>query len=59
MYKSSVSPGFGKQIMSDLLILCYNGSLGSLTVVSLTPNIFHVWLRLVLWCAQARSRDFV
>jgi hypothetical protein len=31
----SVSPGFAKQIMSILLIFCYNGSLITWTVVSL------------------------
>jgi hypothetical protein len=47
IYKSSVSPGFAKQIMSVLLILCYNGSLVTWTVISLTaskfkPHIFSV-----------------
>jgi hypothetical protein len=32
--KSSVSPDFGKKIMPILLILCYNGSLVTGTVVS-------------------------
>jgi hypothetical protein len=36
VYKSSVSTGFAKQIMSILRILCYNGSLVTWTVVSLT-----------------------
>jgi hypothetical protein len=36
IHKSSVSPGFVKQIMPILRILCYNGSLVTWTVVSLT-----------------------
>jgi hypothetical protein len=45
VYKSSVSSGFAKQIMSFLIILYYNGSLVTWTVVSLTtakfePRIF-------------------
>jgi hypothetical protein len=40
MYKSSVSPGFAKQIMPFLHILCYNGSLVTWTVVSLTTAKF-------------------
>jgi hypothetical protein len=40
VYKSSVSPDFAKQIMSILLILCYNGSLVTWTVVSLTTPQF-------------------
>jgi hypothetical protein len=40
MYMSSVSPGFGKQIMSILLILCYNSSLVAWTVVRLTAAKF-------------------
>jgi hypothetical protein len=38
--KSSVSPGFAKQIMPVLRILCYNGSLVTWTVVSLTAAKF-------------------
>jgi hypothetical protein len=40
MYKSSVSKGFAKQIMPILSILCYNGSLVTLTVISLTTTKF-------------------
>jgi hypothetical protein len=36
----TVSPGFAKQILSILLILCYNGSLVTWTVVSLTSTKF-------------------
>jgi hypothetical protein len=36
-YKSSVSPGFAEQIMPVLRVLRYNGTLVTLTVVSLTP----------------------
>jgi hypothetical protein len=48
IYKSSVSTGFAKQIISVLPILCYNSSLVTWTVVSLTsakfkPLIFQ-WL---------------
>jgi hypothetical protein len=46
-HKSSVSPGFAKQIMPILCILCYNGSLVTWMAVSLTtarfkPLIFSV-----------------
>jgi hypothetical protein len=40
IYKSSVSPGFAEQIMSILLILCYNGSLVTWTVISFTAAKF-------------------
>jgi hypothetical protein len=40
IYKSSVSPGFSKQIMPLVLILCYNGRLVTWTVVSLTTAKF-------------------
>jgi hypothetical protein len=40
MYKSSVSTGFIEQIMHILRILCYNGSLVTWTVVSLTTAKF-------------------
>jgi hypothetical protein len=40
IYKSSVSTGFAKQIMSILRILCFNGSLVIWTVVSLTAAKF-------------------
>jgi hypothetical protein len=40
IYKSSVSPGFAKQIMSILLILCYNVSIVTLMVLSLTTAKF-------------------
>jgi hypothetical protein len=48
IYKSSVSTGFAKQIMSILLILRYNGSLVTWTVVSLItarfkPLIFSIY----------------
>jgi hypothetical protein len=39
-HKSSVSPGFVEQIMPILRILCYNGSLITWTVVSLTAAKF-------------------
>jgi hypothetical protein len=60
IYKSLVSPGFAKQIMSVARILCYNGSLVTWTVVSLTtakckPLIFSVWLYLVLYCEHVHS----
>jgi hypothetical protein len=47
IYKSSVIPGFAEQIMPILFIVCYNGSLVTWTVVSLTaaklkPLIFSV-----------------
>jgi hypothetical protein len=57
IYTSSASTDFEKQIMPILLILCYNGSLVTWTVISLTtakfrPLIFSVshdfvWLLLV------------
>jgi hypothetical protein len=40
IYNSSASRGFAKQIMSILCILCYNGSLVTWTVVSLTVAKF-------------------
>jgi hypothetical protein len=40
IHKPSLSPGFAKQIMSSLLILCYNGSLVTWTVVWLTAAKF-------------------
>jgi hypothetical protein len=40
IYKSSVSPGFAKQIMPILFILCYNGSLVTWVVVSLATAKF-------------------
>jgi hypothetical protein len=40
IYKSSVSTGFAKQIMLILLILCYNGSVVTWTVVNLTTAKF-------------------
>jgi hypothetical protein len=45
IYKSSVSPGFAKQIIPILRISCYNGSLatwtvGSLTITKFKPVIF-------------------
>jgi hypothetical protein len=40
IYKSSASTGFAEQIMPILLILCYNGSLVTWTVVSLTTAKF-------------------
>jgi hypothetical protein len=40
MNKSSVSPGFSKQIIPVLRILCYNGSLVTWFVVSLTTAKF-------------------
>jgi hypothetical protein len=39
-YKFSVSTGFAKQIMPTLRILCYNGSLVTSTVISLTTAKF-------------------
>jgi hypothetical protein len=60
IYKPPVSPGFRKQIMLILCILCYNGSLVSWMVISLTtanfkPLISSVWLRLVLYCEYVHS----
>jgi hypothetical protein len=40
IYKSSISTGFAKQIMPILRILCYNGSVVILTVVSLNTVNF-------------------
>jgi hypothetical protein len=40
IFKSPLSPSFAKQIMSLLLILCYNGSLVTWTVISLAPTKF-------------------
>jgi hypothetical protein len=40
IYKSSVSTGFAKQIVPILRILCYNGSLVTWTIVSLTTAKF-------------------
>jgi hypothetical protein len=62
--KSSVSTGFAKQIMLILCILCYNGSLVTRTVESLTTTkftsyIFCVLLRLILCCEHVHSHDFV
>jgi hypothetical protein len=50
--------------MPILRILCYNGSLVTCTVVSLTtakfrPYIFRVWLRLVLYREHVHSHDSV
>jgi hypothetical protein len=47
IYKSSVTTGIAKQMMRNILILCYNGSLVTWTVVTLTaskikPHIFSV-----------------
>jgi hypothetical protein len=61
---SCISPGFVRQIMSILLIVCYIGSLVTRTVVSLTaakfkPYIFCAWLRLVLCCKLVHSQEFV
>jgi hypothetical protein len=60
MYMSSVSLGCTKQIMPTLLILCYNGSLVTWTVVSLTiakfkPLIFS----LSGFALYVYSHDFV
>jgi hypothetical protein len=41
--KSSVSTGFTEQIMPNLRILCYNGSLVIWTVLSLTTAKFMTW----------------
>jgi hypothetical protein len=62
IYKSSLSPGFAKQIMSILLLL--QRKLGHLNGVSLTaakfkPLIFSTWFRLVLWCEHVHSHVFV
>jgi hypothetical protein len=48
VHKSSLSTGFAKQIMSVLPILCYNGSLVTRMVVSLTtiqfkPLVFYIF----------------
>jgi hypothetical protein len=68
MYKSSVGPCFGKQIMPILLILCYNGSLVTWTVVSLTtakfkPHMFSLWTHLIFCCEhghlQRQSQSYV
>jgi hypothetical protein len=40
VYEYYISPGVGKQVMPVLLILCYNGSLVTLMVVSLTAGKF-------------------
>jgi hypothetical protein len=67
-HKSSVSTGFGKQIIPISHILCYNGSLVTWTVVSLTAAKFqpltsqehfrstysHTWLP-ITWVAQLSS----
>jgi hypothetical protein len=42
--KSCASTGFGKHIMATLYILCYNGSLMTWTVVSLTTTKFYILL---------------
>jgi hypothetical protein len=39
-HKSSVSTGFAKQIIPILRILCYNGNLVNLTIISLTAAKF-------------------
>jgi hypothetical protein len=49
---SSVSPGFAKQIMSILRILCYNGSLFTWTIVSLTTAKF----KSLYWLNSVRVR---
>jgi hypothetical protein len=64
IYKSFVSPGSAMQIMPILFSLCYNGSLVTWTVISLTaakfkPLIFSVWIRLVHFYEHVRSHDFV
>jgi hypothetical protein len=53
-----------KQIMPILRILCYNGSLitwtvGSLTTTKFKPLIFSVWFRLVVYREHVYSYDFV
>jgi hypothetical protein len=59
-HKSSVSTGFTEQIMPILRILCYNGSLFTWTVVSLTIAKFKsVWLHLFLYREHVHSHDFV
>jgi hypothetical protein len=63
-HKSSVSTGFARQIMPILRILCYNGSLVTGTVVSLTaakfkPLIFFFWLRRDLYCEHVHSHEFI
>jgi hypothetical protein len=60
-----VSTDFAKQIMPILRILCYNGSLDTLTVVILAtakfkPHIFFiVWFRLFLYREHVHSHDLV
>jgi hypothetical protein len=53
-----VSAGFTEQIMLLLPILCYNGSLVTWTVVSLTNAKFKP-LHLVLYRKYVHSHDFV
>jgi hypothetical protein len=44
IYRSSVSPGFAKQVISISFALCYNGSLVIWTVVSLTTANFESFM---------------
>jgi hypothetical protein len=48
-FKSAVSPGFAKQFMLLSLKLCYNGSLVTLTVVSLTTPKFKPLIFSLSW----------
>jgi hypothetical protein len=61
IHKSSVSPGFAKQIMPVLHILCYNGSLVTWTVVRLTTAKFKplIVFCLGLNCEHVHSHDSV
>jgi hypothetical protein len=57
MYKSSVSPGFAKQIMFILLILCYNGSLVTWTVVNFTAAKFKSFIFSILGFALSYAAN--
>jgi hypothetical protein len=59
-HKSSVSKDYAEQIMPVLCNLCYNGSLVTWSIVSLTTSyIVYVWLRLVLCCEYVHPHGFV
>jgi hypothetical protein len=57
----SVSTSFTEQIIPILCILCYNSTLVTWTIISLTTAsyIFYVWLHPVLYSKHVHSHDFV
>jgi hypothetical protein len=61
IHKSSVSPGFAKQIMPILFILCYKGSLVAWMYVCLTSLSYFLCLAAPrpVYCERVHSHDFV